>query len=112
MSPSSPSVAVRRASRKMMHEGAVRVMAEGASGSSLPVTSGTACGRVVVAAAGQDPKDERQVEGVHGVLPDREEVVRGDVKKDAMQVRHHGREPVTKGTVETRIDFRGKPLVE
>ena len=48
MSPSSPSVAVRRASRKMMHEGAVR-MAEGASGRALPVTS-----------SGQDPKDERR----------------------------------------------------
>ena len=92
MSPSNPSVAVRRASRKMMREGAVRVMAEGASGRALP-------GR-------------RQVEGVNGVLPDREEVVRGDVNKDAMQVRHHGREPVTKGTVKTRIDFTGKPLVE
>ena len=76
MSPSNPSVAVRRASRKMMREGAVRVMAEGASGRALP------------------------------------EVVRGDVNKDAMQVRHHGREPVTKGTVKTRIDFTGKPLVE
>ena len=32
MRPSSPSVAVRRASREMMHEGAVRVMAEEASG--------------------------------------------------------------------------------
>ena len=44
--------------------------------------------------------------------PDREEVVSGDVNKDAMQVRHRGREPVTKGTVKTRIDFTGKPLVE
>ena len=42
MSPSSPSVAVRRASRKMMHEGAVRVMAEGASGRALQVTRWTA----------------------------------------------------------------------
>ena len=41
MSPSGPSVAVRRASREMMHEGAVRVMAEEAGG--------TACGRVVMA---------------------------------------------------------------
>ena len=49
--------------------------------------------------SGQDPKEE-QVEGVHVVIPDREEVVRGDVNKDAMQVRHHGREPV-----KTRIDF-------
>ena len=29
-----------------------------------------------------------------------------------MQVRHHGREPVTKSTVKTRIDFTGKPSVE
>ena len=115
MSPSSPSVAVRRVSRKMMHEGALRDMAEGASGRALLVTRGTACGGVVMAPAGKTPKTKgrrRQVEGVHGVLPDREEVVRGDVNKDDMQVRHHGREPVTKGTVKTRIDFTGKPLVE
>ena len=54
----------------------------------------------------------RQVEGIHGVTPDREEVVRGDANKDAMQVRHHGRESVTKATVKTGIDFTGKPLVE
>ena len=48
MSPSSPSVAVRRASRKMMHEGAVRVMAEGAGSGHGP--------------SGQEPKDERQKE--------------------------------------------------
>ena len=53
MSPSSPNVAVRRASRKMMHEGAVRVMAEGASGRALPVTRGTACAEVVMAPAGK-----------------------------------------------------------
>ena len=107
MSQSSPSVAVRRASRKMMHEGAVRVMAEGASGRALPVTRGTACGGVVMTP--QTKGGRRQVEGVHGVVPDREEVVRGDVSKDAMQVRHHRREPVTKVTVKTRIDFTGKP---
>ena len=56
MSPSSPSVVVRRASREMMHEGAVRVMAEGASGRALPVTRGTACGGVVMAPAGKTPK--------------------------------------------------------
>ena len=69
MSPSSPSVAVRRASRKMMHEGAVRDMAEGASGRALKVTRGTACGGVVMAPAGKTPKTKgrrRQVEGVHG----------------------------------------------
>ena len=68
-----------------------------------------------MAPAGETPKTKgrrRQVEGVHGVLPDREEGVRGDVNKDAMQVRHHDRELVTKGTVKTRIDFTGKPLVE
>ena len=66
----------------MMHEGAIRVMAEGASGRALPVTRGTACGGVVMATAGKTPKTKggrRQVEGVHGVIPDREEVVRGDV---------------------------------
>ena len=68
-----------------------------------------------MAPKGKTPKTKgrrRQVEGAHGVLLDREEVVRGDVNKDAMQVRHHGREPVTKGTVKTGIDFTGKPLVE
>ena len=115
MSPSGPSVAVRRASGKMMHEGAVRVVTEGAGGRTLPMTRGTACGGVVMAPAGKTPKTKgrrRQVEGVHGVLPDREEVVRGDVNKDGMQVRHHGRESVTKGTVKTGIDFTGTPLVE
>ena len=29
-----------------------------------------------------------------------------------MQVRHHGRELVTKVTVTTKIDFTGKPMVE
>ena len=91
-------------------------MAEGASGRALPVTRGTACG-----GSGHGPQrarppktkgGRREVEGVHGVVPDREEVVRGDVNKDAMQVRHHGREPVTKVTVKTRIDFTGEPLLE
>ena len=74
-----------------------------------------ACGRVVMAPAGKTPKMKgrrRQVERVHGVLNDRKEVVRGDVNKDTMQVRQHGRESVTKGTVKTEIDFTGKPLVE
>ena len=100
MSPSSPSVAVRRASREMMHEGAVRVMAEGASGRALPVTRGTAW------RSGHGPQRARPRRH------DREEVVRESVNKDAMQVRHTGREPVTKGTVKTRIDFTGKPSVE
>ena len=56
MSPTSSSVAVRRASREKMHEGAIRVMAEGASGRALPVTRGTACGGVVMAPAGKTPK--------------------------------------------------------
>ena len=109
MSPSSPGVAMRRASRKVMHEGAVRVMAEGAGGRTLPMTRGTACGRVVMAPAGKTPKMEdrrRQVEGVHGVLPGREEVVRGDVNKDTMQSRHHGRESVTKGMVKAGLTSR------
>ena len=98
-----------------MHEGAVRVMAKGAGGGTLPMTRGTACGGRVVAPARKTPKTKgrgRQVEGVHRVLPDREEVVRGDVNKDTMQVRHHGRESVTKGTVKTGIDFTGEPPVE
>ena len=37
VSPGSTSVVVGRASRKMMHEGAVRVMAEGAGGRTLQV---------------------------------------------------------------------------
>ena len=115
MSPSGPGVAVRRASGKMMHEGAVNVMTEGAGGGTLPMTRGTACGRVVMAPAGKTPKTKgrrRQVKAAHGVLPGREEVVRGDVNEDAMQVRHHGRESVTKGTVMTGIDFTGEPPVE
>ena len=43
VSPNSSSAAVRRASRKMMHEGAVRVMAEGAGGRTLLVPGGTVC---------------------------------------------------------------------
>ena len=62
MSPSSLSVAVRRASRKMMHEGAVRVMAEGANARVLPVTRGTACGGVVMAPAGKTPKTKGRKE--------------------------------------------------
>ena len=54
----------------------------------------------------------RQVKGAHGVVLDREEVVRESVNKDAMQVRDHGREQVTEGTVETRADFSGEPPVE
>ena len=42
---------VRRVSGKMMHEGAVNVMAEGAGGGTLPMTSGT-----VMAPAGKTPK--------------------------------------------------------
>ena len=61
MSPSSSSVVVGRASRKVMHEGAVRVMAEGAGGRTLPVTRGTAW-RSGHGPSGQDPKDERQKE--------------------------------------------------
>ena len=99
MSPNSTSVEVGRASRNVMHEGAVRVMAEDAGGRTLPVPGGTAGRR-------------RQVKGVHDVLPHREEVVREDVNEDAMQIRHHGRESVTKGTVQTRTDFSGEPPVE
>ena len=91
MSPSGPSVAVRRASGKMMHEGAVRVVTEGAGGRTLPMTRGTPCGGVVMAPAGKTPKTKgrrRQVEGVHGVLPDREEVVRR-----RQQGRHAGQTP-------------------
>ena len=46
VSPNSSSVEVGRARRKVMHEGAVRVMAEGAGGKTLPVTRGTASGGV------------------------------------------------------------------
>ena len=59
----------------MMCEGAVNIMTEGAGGGTLPMTRGTACGRVVMAAAGKTPKTKggrRQVEGAHGVIPDRE----------------------------------------
>ena len=87
VSPNSSSVKVGRASRKVMHEGAVHVITEGAGGRTLPVPGGTACGRVVMAPAGKSPKTKgrrRQVKGVHGVLPDREEVVREGVLVDTM----------------------------
>ena len=58
MSPSSPGVAMRRASGKMMHEGAVNVMTEGAGGGTLPMTRGTACGRVAPAGMTQRRKAE------------------------------------------------------
>ena len=48
-----------------------------------------------MAPAGKTPKTKgrrRQVEEVHGVLPDREEDVREDVNEDTMQIRHRGRE--------------------
>ena len=74
MSPGSSSIEVGRASRKVMHEGAVRVMAEGAGGRTLLVRGGTACGGVVMAPVDKTPKTKgrrRQVKGVYGVLPDR-----------------------------------------
>ena len=114
-SPSSSSTVVGRVSRKVMHEGDVRVMAEEAGGRTLPVLGGTACGGVVIAPASKTPKTKgrrRQVKGVHWVLPDREEVVRESVNEDTMQIRNHGRESVTKGTVQTRTDFTGGPPVE
>ena len=46
-----------------------------------------------MAPAGKNPKTKgrgRQVEGVHRVLPDREEIVRESVDKDTMQIRNHG----------------------
>ena len=92
MSPNSSSDKVGRASRKVMHEGAIRVMAEGASGRTLPVP---ACGGVVMAPTGKTSKTKgrrRQVKGVFGVLSDREEVVRKGVNKDIMEIRNHGRE--------------------
>ena len=52
---------------------------------------GLGCGGVVMAPAGKTPKTKggrTQVEGVHGVIPDREKVVRGDVNKDTMQIRY------------------------
>ena len=111
VSPGSTSVELGRASRKMMHEGAVRVMAELAGGRTLPVTRGTASGGVVMSPAGKTPKTKGRRKGVHWVF-DREEVVRESVNEHAMQVRNHGREPVTKGTVKTRTDFSGEPPVE
>ena len=75
----NPSVG--RASRKVVHEGAVGILTEGAGGRTL-VLGGTACGGVVMAPAGKTPKTKgrrRKVKGVHRVLPDREEVVREDV---------------------------------
>ena len=63
-----------------MHEGAVRVMAEGAGGRTLPVRGRDGLWRSDHAPAGKTPKTKgrrRQVKGVHGILPDREEVVRG-----------------------------------
>ena len=70
MSPSGPGDVVRRANGKMMHEGAVDIMTEGVGGGTLPMTRGTACGRVVMAPAGKTPKTKgrgRQVKRVHGI---------------------------------------------
>ena len=106
MSPSSPSVAVRRASRKMMHEGAVRVMAEGASRRALPVTRGTACGRVVMAPAGKTPKTKGRLYtgfSLTGRKLSEETSTRTPCRSDTM---------AEKGTVETRIGFTRRPLVE
>ena len=64
--PKQPERCVRRASRKMMHEGAVRVMAEGASRRALPVTRGTAYGRVVMAPAGKTPKTKGRLKECTG----------------------------------------------
>ena len=114
-SPNSSSIVVGRASRKVIHEGAVGTMAEWAGGRTLRVPGGTACGGVVMAPAGKTPKTKgrrRQVKGVHGVLPDREDVVRESVNEDTMRIRNHGAESVTKGTVQTRTDFTGEPPVE
>ena len=87
VSPSNTSTVVGRASRKVMHEGAIRVMVKGVGGRALPVTKGTACGGMFMAPAGKTPKTKgrrKKVKGVHGVLPDWEEVVREDVNEDAM----------------------------
>ena len=70
-----------------MHEGAIRVMVKGVGGRALPVTKGTACGGMFMAPVGKTPKTKgrrKKVKGVHGVLPDWEEVVREDVNEDAM----------------------------
>ena len=94
VSPGNSSIVVGRASRKVMREGAVRVMAVGAGGRTLLVPGGTTCGGVFMAPAGKTPKTKsrrRQVKGVHGVLPDREEIVREGVNEDTMQIRYHGR---------------------
>ena len=42
-----------------MHEGDVRVMAEGAGGKTLPVLGSTACGGVVMAPAGKKAEGGR-----------------------------------------------------
>ena len=79
MCPGSSGIVVGRTSGEATHEGAVRVMAKAAGGRPLLVTRGTACGGKVMAPARKTPKTKvrgRQVEGVHRVLPDREEVVR------------------------------------
>ena len=58
MSPSAPGVAVRRASGKMMHEGAVNIMTEGAGGDD----ERDGLWKSGHGPSGQDPKDERQKE--------------------------------------------------
>ena len=85
-------------------KGAVRIMAERAGGKTLPVPGRTACGGVVMTPAGKTPKTKgkrRQVNGAHGVFPDREKVVREGVNEDIMQMKH-----------QSRIDFSGKQTVE
>ena len=94
MSPKTSSVEVGRASRKVMHEGPVRTMTEGAGGRTPPVPGGMACGH---GPSGQDHKDERHV-------------VREGVNEEPCRSHNHGRESVTKGTVQTRTDFSGEPI--
>ena len=61
VSPGSSST-VGRASRKVMHEGAVRVMAKGAGGRAHPGDERDGPGRSGHGPSGQDPKDDRQKE--------------------------------------------------
>ena len=85
-----------------------------AEGAGLPVPEGTACGEWSwpQRARPQKTKGRRgQVEGVHGVLRDRKEVVREGVNEDTMWIRYPMVESVTKSVVQTRTDFSGEPSV-
>ena len=80
----------------MMHEGAVRVMAEGAGGRTLPVPGGTACGGVVMAPWARPQR--RKAQGGR---------LKGYTGFSLTGRKLSERRESVKGTVETTTDFTG-----